>query len=391
MSNAELTIPVPSNESDRLQALYELDILDTAPEERFDRITRLASRIVDAPIVLISLVDEDRQWFKSRVGLDAEQTEREYAFCTHAIMESAVFVVPDATSDERFRDNPLVTGQPSIRFYAGAPLALEDGVQIGTICAIDTKPRELSPEHEEALRDLSRIVVDELKLRRHIVELREARADLERANQGLREFAYVAAHDLRAPIKTLITMTDIVATTTGERQERTLELIREAAVKAEDLVSGYRRLAALQIGDREQLPVSRLLEDAQHGLETPIDVVQDGDVVLDCDRVLMRQVFVNLLENVARHGVDHRMFVTCAGEEDGVLIRTRSRPREAHLVDDAVLAPFRQVTNADEGTGLGLSIVNRVVQLHDGTVHVRGDSTAFSVEITLPADAAVTA
>ena len=189
----ERTVPTPHNESERLRTLYDLDILDTKPEERFDRIARLASRLVDAPIALVSLVGRDRQWFKAKVGLDANETGRDLAFCAHAIMDSEVFAVPDATKDARFNDNPLVTGDTNIRFYAGAPLTIADGIHIGTLCAIDTKPRQLTGGEEEALRDLSRIVVDELKLRQNVVELRRARTELEQANARLEQFAHIAA------------------------------------------------------------------------------------------------------------------------------------------------------------------------------------------------------
>lgn len=379
-----MTIPVPTNESERVRALYDLDILDTPSEERFDRITRLASQLVRAPIVLISLVDDDRQWFKSRVGLEARETPRDMAFCTHAIMDSKVFVISDAMEDDRFRDNPLVTGDPSIRFYAGAPLTLSDGVQIGTLCAIDTKPRELTSEQEEALQDLSRIVVDELKLRQHVVELRRTRAELELANESLEEFAHLAAHDLRAPVKTLINMSDIVRTTSGERQERGLEMIREAAVEAETLISGYRRLSVLRMGDAALARVSDLLEEASSDFALRLDVALEGDAEIVCDSVLMKQALVNLLQNVERHGADHHVSVECAERDGTVSIRVSNRPREPHSVDQSILAPFKQITEEEEGSGLGLSIVHRIARLHGGWVRVEGDEESFSIEIALP-------
>lgn len=382
------TIPIPENESDRIQALDELDILDTPDEERFDRITRLASQLVDAPIVLISLVDEDRQWFKSRVGLEAQETPREFAFCTHAIMDSDVFVVPDATEDGRFRENPLVTGQPAIRFYAGAPLEVDEGVRIGTLCAIDTKPRELEPKQEKALYDLAQIVVDELKLRRHIVELGQTREALEHANESLRQFAHVAAHDLRAPVKTLVTMSDIVLTSSGERRERGLRMIREAAMQAESLITGYRRLSDLRLGERVPARVSELVRDAKTRLESPPEVVLKGDATLHCDAVLMQQVFVNLLQNAARHGADHRITISILDPGGSVFIRASNRPEGSFTVDQSVLAPFKQMSNETEGSGLGLSIVDRIVRLHGGSVHVIGDQDSFAVEMSFPGSAA---
>ncbi len=154
--------PVPLDETVRLLSLHSLRILDSAPEERFDRVTRMAQRVFDVDICLVSLVDTDRQWFKSKQGLDACQTSREISFCGHAILEEKVFVVEDTHTDERFSDNPLVTGDPSIRFYAGCPVHAPDGHRIGTLCLIDKKPRNFSSTEERTLKDFAALVDDEL-------------------------------------------------------------------------------------------------------------------------------------------------------------------------------------------------------------------------------------
>ena len=152
----------PVDELLRLETLRNLKILDTDPEERFDRITRLAKRLFGTPIALVSLVDAQRQWFKSRQGLDATETPREVSFCGHAILEEDVMVVSDAHADERFCDNPLVTSDPSIRFYAGYPLSAPDGRKVGTLCVIDREPRDMDDEDLELLEELGRMVEEEL-------------------------------------------------------------------------------------------------------------------------------------------------------------------------------------------------------------------------------------
>lgn len=154
--------PIPADEDDRLRALRQLLILDTPPEERFDRIVAFASEEFDAPIALISLVDAQRQWFKARVGLEATETPRDVSFCAHAILQEQTMVVPDATQDTRFHDNPLVTGDPHIRFYAGAPLAMPDGQSVGTLCIIDRTPRELDRVERAILQSLRDLAVEEL-------------------------------------------------------------------------------------------------------------------------------------------------------------------------------------------------------------------------------------
>ncbi len=167
----------PANEEARIVALDKYAILDTEPERSFDDLTLLASYVCKTPIALISLVDEDRQWFKSRVGIDASETSRDIAFCSTAILQSDVFVVPDALADERFRDNPLVVSDPHIRFYAGAPLINEEGYALGTLCVVDRAPRELAPEQKEALKALGRLVLAQLEFRRNLILLKEALSD----------------------------------------------------------------------------------------------------------------------------------------------------------------------------------------------------------------------
>ncbi len=153
---------LPKNELQRLRALWSLQILDSDREERFDLLTRLAARTLSAPIALISLLDENRQWFKSRVGLDVQETSRDVSFCGHAINADDIFVVEDATKDERFFDNPLVTEGPKIRFYAGYPLKGPQNHKVGTLCIIDSKPRTLSDADNATLRDLGALVEHQL-------------------------------------------------------------------------------------------------------------------------------------------------------------------------------------------------------------------------------------
>lgn len=165
----------PASEAERLNVLRQYRVLDTLPEAVYDDLAFIASQICQTPIALVSLVDGDRQWFKARIGLEAEQTPRDLAFCAHAILEpDEVLQVSDAALDERFNTNPLVTAGPAIRFYAGVPLVTAEGHAIGTLCAIDRKPRELSADQLRALRALSREVMMQMELRRTIASLEQA-------------------------------------------------------------------------------------------------------------------------------------------------------------------------------------------------------------------------
>ncbi|APW40492.1 GGDEF domain-containing protein [Rhodoferax koreense] len=173
--------PLPHNEAQRLAALKRFEVLDTESEQCYDDMTTIAAAICDVPTSVISLIDEHRQWFKSRHGLEATQTPRDQAFCAHAILRpDEVMVVPDSTRDKRFAGNPLVTGGPGIRFYAGAPLLTAEGAAIGTICVLDQKPRELTPMQRSGLAALSRRVVEQLELRQLV-----SRLELQSMSDGL--------------------------------------------------------------------------------------------------------------------------------------------------------------------------------------------------------------
>jgi PAS domain S-box-containing protein len=175
--------PTPRDEASRLAALARYEILDTAPEQEFDDLTKLAAHVCGTPLAQVTFVDRDRQWFKSRLGVEAPETPRDISFCGHAILGSDVMVVPDATLDERFADNPMVVGPPGIRFYAGAPLITFDGQAVGTLCVMDRKPRQLASGELDALRALARLAVAQLELRRRLLQEREVSRDILREKE----------------------------------------------------------------------------------------------------------------------------------------------------------------------------------------------------------------
>jgi hypothetical protein len=176
--------PIPDNEAARLEALRQYRLLDTTPERAFDNIARLASFICGTPIALISLVDEGRQWFKAKVGLESSETHRDHAFCAYTILQSSLMVVEDALLDKRFAENPLVTSEPHIRFYAGAPLITPGGHALGALCVMDRQPHKMSSGQKTALKALAGLVIDEMELRRVSSGLAEAHTKIQTLSAG---------------------------------------------------------------------------------------------------------------------------------------------------------------------------------------------------------------
>ncbi len=202
---------IPTNEQERLNNLYSYELLDSLPEKDYDDITKLASFICHTPVSLITLVDKDRQWMKSAHGIHLEETLREHAFCAHAILEpDEMMIVPDAEKDERFFNNPLVTGEPHILFYAGVPLLTEEGYPIGSLCVIDNKPGHLTESQRDALKTLANQTIRLMELHKKTKELIHSRQLLQEINNELENFAQNAAENLKQPCDNAIEFTNII-------------------------------------------------------------------------------------------------------------------------------------------------------------------------------------
>lgn len=203
---------IPSNENTRLQELLSLEILDTPSDEEYDKITELASKICEVPISLITLIDKDRQWFKSAYGISAKETPRDLSFCAHAInYPTQLFEVPNAIIDDRFHDNPMVTKNPHAIFYAGIPLVTSQGHALGTLCIIDHKPNKLNEYQKDALKTLSHQLMKSLELRRHKLEKNLQKEKSEQRKVLLAELAHTISYDLESPINNIIGLSDVLA------------------------------------------------------------------------------------------------------------------------------------------------------------------------------------
>ncbi len=231
------------SEKARLQELRELSIMDTLPEREYDEITQIASSICGTPISLITLLDEERQWFKSKVGLDVPQTPRDIAFCNHAIeTPQEIFEVIDARQDDRFKSNPLVTGDPDIVFYTGVPLVTADGNALGTLCVIDKKPKQLNDEQKQSLRALANQVMRLFELRKKQIELEQTKKILEQRSEELQKFAHVAAHDLKSPLANITMLTDMLKETNGDKIDdqgkEIIEMLQITSASLRTLIDG---------------------------------------------------------------------------------------------------------------------------------------------------------
>ena len=395
--------PFPSDEKQRLAALYDYEILDTLPELVFDDLTQLAAQICDVPISVVSLVDADRQWFKSKVGLDVDQTPRDVAFCAHAIHSPQLLVVNDARKDERFADNPLVTDAPNIRFYAGAPLVEPGGHELGTICVIDVMPRELTPEQLNALSALSRQAVSQLELRKKLSaqrelsqRLRAASREAQRANRTKSRFLAHMSHELRTPLNAIIGFSKVLRKTlpesVGGKQSLYCDRITDNGLHLLKLINNVLDLSRIEANQvevtHESFDVHELLRDVTAQVESLVG--QRGNTLtLSCDESLqsmtsdpmrVRQCLINLLSNACKFTTDGAIGITAVKEtRDGVpWVRFEIADTGQGMTSEETSRVFDEFYRAQqptaehrEGTGLGLAITQQFCRLLGGEISVR--------------------
>lgn len=403
--------PCAANEQERLAALRRYGILDTAAEADFDAITTLLSAICDTPIALISLVDKERQWFKSRVGLDAAETHRDLAFCAHAILQRDVMMVPDATLDQRFADNPLVLEDPKIRFYAGAPLITPDNLAIGTLCAIDVRPRMLNANQMLALQTLSTHVVNLLELRLKLEETRRLHQALEDVTAERNQLFANINHEMRTPLNAIVGFTKrlqkrIVKDTVPDYVTDGLGMIANAAESLGTLVDDVLDLSKINAGkmqlqledfDPVQL-VHQVLDTLSIRVEergVKLHPMQQGDVpMLRGDARKITQILLNLLSNAVKFTPSGKQVHTFCEYQNGQLVLTVQDEGVGIPPEDLkrIFLPFVQSSNQQhsdiKGTGLGLSIVKAFVDLMQGGIHISskvGVGTTFKIMLPLPA------
>lgn len=398
-----ISAPLPDNEEARQCSLDELQILDTLEEQAYDDLTLIAAQICDTPIALVSLIDHDRQWFKSHHGLDARETPRDVAFCAHAILGDQTFVVEDSLNDVRFSDNPLVTGAPHVKFYAGAPLILRNNIRVGTLCVIDDHARPLSDTQKQALEALARQVVSQLELRLKL----QALARLDKVKD---EFVSMVNHELRTPLTSvngaLSLLHHEVTSTLPPQAKQLVDVALRNSGRLLNIVNDILDVSKLEAGKMDMHMVNFALPSF---LEKSIEMNQIYCETFDCrlklhidptlhqvrvngDESRLMQVLNNLISNAAKftHASD-TIEISARQEGDHVLIGVTDHgpgiPEDKH---QDLFKKFKQLgpasNNKAPGTGLGLNICKLIVEQHGGTIScdsVPNEYTTFQFSLPL--------
>jgi hypothetical protein len=393
---------IPTNETIRLKALKEYFVLDTLPEKEYDDITQLASQICGTAISTISLIDENRQWFKSKVGLEVAETPKEYSFCGHAIVDPGqIFTVKDSRLDERFQDNPLVVGDPHVVFYTGVPLVSPEGFALGTLCVIDNKPKELSQEQLKALKALSNQVVSLFELRKSKILLELLTADLENRNKELEKFARVAAHDIKSPLNNISGLIDILL------EQYSFSLDDNAKMMMSMLVTSSQTLRELVDGILEHSQSDHVLTEKKSVFKLD-EVVTKSIELLDptnqyhfikeykaplitANKIALQQIFLNLISNAIKYNDKERVEITIGFSENADFYTFHVLDNGAGIdkkYQEKIFDIFEIVANVDrfgkKGTGVGLSTVKKLVKGLGGKINVQSTkNTGTTFEFTI--------
>lgn len=388
MHQAAATLPAHA-ESRRLSALRSYGILDTPAEGVFDDITRIAAAICGTPMSVVSLVDADRQWFKSEVGLGMQETPLEASICAHAILEHDFLEVPNTTTDARFSGNPLVTGDPRLRFYAGALLKTPDGLPLGTVCVLDTVPRALTPLQVDTLQALARQVMAQLELRRMLIEAQAL-------NQYRARVLATAGHDLKGPLRAaLYALTKARATDGDERAARLESAEQDLAYinqKFGDMIAGATGKGGAAAPELRPTDLTPVLSEmgrvwTRAARRKQIDLVIDPSAcVVSTNAGLLETLLGNLVSNAVKYTPNGgRVTVECRTVEDAVeiVVADSGIGMDAARVED-YFAAFRQANAGSEGLGIGLWLVRQAADVLGARIDVQsalGEGTRVTVSL----------
>ena len=390
---------LPKDEAQRLNALHAYQILDTLPEEDYDNITRIASMICQTPISLITLIDNQRQWFKSSHGLELSETPKNIAFCSHALLRpNEPMVINNALNDERFSDNPLAVESPQVIFYAGIPLVNSEGYALGSLCVMDNKPREISDEQLAALKALSNQVIKLLELRKANLLLKNTQLQLEITNENLKEFAYVVAHDLKEPLRHINqfaeALSDDYQDELDENGHYYINLLQEASKSSIDFVTnllGYSKATHTLEAKQEITNLDLFLKDLIKALHPPenIDFRLPAHLPpIRTSAIALHQIFTNLISNAIKYNDKPKKWINIEFEEQAYYYAFKISDNGNGIPKcdlDSIFSLFYTVNQKDAmqkgSSGIGLSIVKKLVNNLGGKIKVEStvdQGTTFS-------------
>ncbi|MGV3696329.1 sensor histidine kinase [Flavobacterium sp.] len=378
---------LPLNEARRLRILEEYQILDTESEADFDEITKLASEICESEISQITLIDADRQWFKSSHGLASQQTPRAYSICAHAIHNNELFVVEDARKDQRFHDSPLVTGDPNIVFYAGVPLINKEGYALGTLCVIDSKTKKLNPFQEKALKTLSHQVLKLMELRKLNYKLKVKNDILKESYSELERFAQVVSHDIKSPLNNILGLAEMLkdehCQVTNTEANLYIDLIKESSEKLKDYIDATLRAyknGTLISDEKEFFYLNTVLKGCSQMLnpmgEYEINLPENYEIFNY--KTLFEQIFLNLISNAIKYNDKPKVVIDISvlTEEDYYTVVVKDNG--IGIAEDQLENIFGMFVILDKvdrfnskGTGIGLSTVKSLVERSDGSITVK--------------------
>ena len=400
------------NEEQRLKTLEDYRILDTGAELEFDALTEIASELCDTPMALISLVDRNRQWFKSKVGVNLTETPRDLAFCAHAILKDEIMVVEDALLDTRFFDHPLVTGGPRIRFYAGAPLRAENGAALGTICVIDTRPRTFTDEKRRSLSNLARLAITQLELRKKNRDLDSALTEVAAGRESLLhsskmsalgELAGGIAHEINNPLTIILGYSSRLRTlipASGEKVESALCGISKNVMRISAIVKGLQRFSREEATDAVyDTDLRGVVEDSLElcrecfqmaSIEVQVEM-PEHPVMVSCKPGQISQILVNLLNN-ARDALKEkegpRKVTLCltSGLSGPALTVEDNGPGVPLEIQSKIFEPFFTTKGPGKGTGIGLGISKNLAEGNHAELGLRPGhgSSLFTLQFQLP-------
>jgi signal transduction histidine kinase len=393
------------NENERLNALKSYSILDTLQENEYDDITFIASQICNTPISYISLIDDERQWFKSKIGLQIEETPREIAFCAHTIVSDKDYMlVEDARKDYRFSDNPLVTDEPKIVFYLGIPLITTDKYPIGTLCVVDKTPRTLSENQIRMIQALSRQTIRLLEARKNNLELDLRKKVLEERNKSLDSFARIAAHDLKSPINNIIQFIELLRNEldieSKENIKELLTIIEKSTYNVTQLIDGilkYSRDTSFDTKDNIVFNVKNTINDIftnyfeKHTRSLEIEFNIEDKLTIFSNSTAFQQIFINLISNSLKYSDKEIVTINIVAVRNIESIFFTFQDNGMGIKNDEISNIFNlyeTTSNIDKygekGTGVGLSTVKKIIDLLGGTIQVsseEGKGTTFTFSI----------